>query len=255
MSKNNILLQHHGHVWVSDPETVHQEITHHLQAIFCKADGCGTCVSCMQIVQKDHPFVRFIDPEGSYTVDDIDEILDQVKFQLDSHEHRFFIFYRAHELSAACSNRLLKTIEEPHRGYHFVFLATRTDTMLPTILSRCFFKEFVHQHIQSPYQEIMQPFMDQSFNQPATFARLVDKFDIKEQESKEIIDELIAHFYQKMKFLHQQSSKDMATIETSMDSLIILKNQLPQLPVQGSSKIFWKNLYLTFHLTLQHQRS
>lgn len=256
MSATNLLLQHHAHVWVSDAFTLHQEVTQQLQELFCKSHGCGTCVPCMQIRENQHPFVNSINPEGSYTLDDIDDILDQVKFKLDSNERRFFIFYRAQELTPACSNRLLKTIEEPHKGYYFVFLATRTDTMLPTILSRCFFKEFTQQTTEWPYQEIMQPFIDQNFSQPSQFARLVDKLDIKEQESKEIIDELIAHFYKKLEALHQQlgsikldhSSKDIPTMHTYMDYLVILKNQLPQLPLQGSSKIFWKNMYLTFDL-------
>lgn len=250
-SKNNILLQHHAHVWVSDPQTLQQEITQQLQQIFCKSQGCGNCVTCMQIRQNEHPFVNIINPEGSYTLDDIDDILDQVKFKLDTNERRFFIFYRAQELTPACSNRLLKTIEEPHKGYYFVFLATRTDTMLPTILSRCFFKEFAQQAGDWPYQEIMQPFMDQNFSQPSQFSRLVDKLDVKEQESKEIIDELIAHFYKKLESLHHQPTKDIPSMLICMDYLVILKNQLSQLPVQGSSKIFWKNMYLTFHIASQ----
>jgi len=248
MQQPNLLLQHHAHMWVSDATTLEQEITTHLQQLFCKSQGCGTCIPCMQIREHQHPLVNAIDPENSYTLEDIDDILDQVKFKLDSNERRFFIFYRAQELTPACSNRLLKTIEEPHHGYHFVFLATRTDTMLPTILSRCFFKEFAQQQSDWPYQEIMQPFLDQSFEQPTQFARLVDKLDIKEQTSKEIIDELIAHFYKKLEALHQQDGKDITAMLKTMDCLVILKNQLSQLPIQGSSKIFWKNMYLTFHI-------
>lgn len=247
MQQHNILLQHHAHIWVSDTITLQQEITQQLQQLFCKANGCSTCTTCMQIREYQHPWIQVINPENSYTLDVIDEILDQVKFKLDTNERRFFIFCRAEELTPACSNRLLKTIEEPHKGYYFVFLATRTDTMLPTILSRCFFKEFPQQQGDSTYQEIMQPFIDQSFTQPAQFSRLVDKLDIKEQASKDIVDTLIVHFHQKLQALHQAEQKDIPAMHKYMDYLVILKNQLSHLPIQGSSKIFWKNMYLTFH--------
>jgi hypothetical protein len=247
MSQVNILLQHHAHVWVSDPITLEQEIIGQLQQLFCKHHGCKLCTVCTQIAQQQHPCINWFNPEGSYTLDEIDQIIDNVKFKLDRNERRFFILNQAQELTPACSNRLLKTIEEPHPGYYFIFLASRTDTILPTILSRSFFKEFPHQHVNNSYQEIMQPFMSQTFQQPTHFIRLIDKMDINHQVSKNIIDNLISYFYQELKKLHQEPKHNIQAMNRYMNFLVILQNQLATLPLQGSSKLFWKNLYITFH--------
>jgi|GEM_PF-806275 len=248
MQTTNLLLQHHAHVWVSDPITLKQEIVNHLQQLFCKQQNCKLCTICTQVAQLQHPSVVWNDPEGSYTLEQINQVLDSVKFKLDTNERRFYIFNQAQELTPACSNRLLKTIEEPHQGYYFIFLASRTDTILPTILSRSFFKEFAQQNLEPMYQEIMQPFISQTFSHPSTFTRMIDKMEINQQASKDIIDALITHFYSQLKKLHQEPVHNVAIMHRYMNFLVILQEQLNQLPLQGSSKLFWKNMYLTFHL-------
>jgi len=247
MQTTNLLLQHHAHVWVSDPITLEQEIVNHLQQLFCKQQNCKLCSTCTQIAQRQHPAIVWNEPEGSYTLEQINQVLDSVKFKLDKNEHRFYIFNQAQELTPACSNRLLKTIEEPHQGYYFIFLASRTDTILPTILSRSFFKEFAQQNLEPMYQEIMQPFINQTFSHPSTFTRMIDKMEINQQASKDIIDALITHFYAQLKMLHQEPVHNVAIMHRYMNFLVILQDQLDQLPLQGSSKLFWKNMYLTFH--------
>lgn len=247
MQTTNLLLQHHSHIWVSDPITLEQEIVSHLQQLLCKQQNCKQCTICTQIAQHQHPCMVWNEPDGPYTLEQINSVLDSVKFKLDTNEQRFYIFSQAQELTPACSNRLLKTIEEPHAGYYFIFLASRTDTILPTILSRSFFKEFAQQNLEPLYQEVMHPFITQTFQNPSAFTRMIDKMEINQQTSKDIIDALISHFYNQLKTLHQEPNHNVAIMHRYMNFLAILQQQLTQLPLQGSSKIFWKNMYLTFH--------
>lgn len=252
MHKNNLILQHQSHVWVSDQETLKKQVILHLQNILCKKTGCSTCSTCMQIQELQHPFMHWFAPEESYTLEQTNQILEQVKFKLDPQEYRFIIISQAHELSAASCNRLLKTIEEPHAGYYFIFLATRTDTILPTVLSRSFFKEFPQQNQLSQYRDFMQPFLTQNFGQPAMFTRTIDKMEINTQASKEIVDALIFHFHQELKQNHASSSPDEKQMLRCMNFLVLLQEQLQQLPIAGSTKLFWKNLYLAFHAQSAH---
>ena len=71
----------------------------------------------------------WITPERSYALEQIDEIITMASFQLDSDEQRFFILPQAERLTDQCSNRLLKTIEEPFTGYNFFFLAARPQAL------------------------------------------------------------------------------------------------------------------------------
>lgn len=248
MNKNNILLQHHAHLWIGNKSKLEETVIATLQKTLCKKNGCQECQICILITQHQHPEIFWIEPDGSYTLDQIDEILNHVKFKLNSTEHRFFIFTQADQLSANCNNRLLKTIEEPHAGYFFIFLTSRTDTILPTLISRCFIQQIHSDLIDYTHQEIMQPFIQNNFTQPLDFIKSIEKHEIKEAETKDIVDDLIAYFHNQLIQIHSKDmlNKSEIMIKTTT-KIVILKNALSKLPASGSAKMFWKNLYLTFH--------
>ncbi len=248
MQKNNILLQHHAHLWIGNTLKLEATVIAALQATLCKNNGCQNCQNCMLISQHQHPAIFWIEPEGSYTLDQIDEVLTNVRFKLNSTEYRFFIFTQADQLSANCNNRLLKTIEEPHNGYIFIFLTSRTDTILPTLSSRCFIKQIDNHVVNYAYQEIMKPFIENKFTQPLEFIKSIEKHEIKERETRDIVDELITFFHNQLINIHQTDLINQSQIMIEITTkIVILKNALSQLPVQGSAKMFWKNLYMTFH--------
>ncbi|MCX5923801.1 MAG: hypothetical protein NTZ68_00025 [Candidatus Dependentiae bacterium] len=247
MQQPNLITQHHAHLWVSDQQTLFEQFVSQLQNIICPDHGCGSCTLCLQIEQKQHPWTTWIEPEGSYTLEDIDQVLESSRFTLNQDEKRFFIFTNAQELTPACSNRLLKTIEEPHKGYYFIFMASRTDNILPTLASRCFLKQFSEQNISHGYQEIMEPFISSSFHNPAGFMKNIDRLAVKEHETRDIVDFLLQYFHGQLITAHRQSDFNPATMLHITDKIILIKQALVQLPISGSSKLFWKNMYMAFH--------
>lgn len=238
------ILQHHAHLWIASQQTLYKQIVRQLQQILCSAHGCQNCSTCKLIEQKQHPWIHWIQPEGSYSLDQINEILQNVRFKLDPKEQRFIIFEQAEELTANCNNRLLKSIEEPLPGYFFIFLATRTDNILSTLQSRCFVKEFDQNTSNFKYTEFIQPFIQNKFDRPAEFIKQIDILEIKERETKEIIDFLIATFHTQLCMTHTTNNVNQMLKIT--DKIVILKEALLKLPPQGSAKMFWKNLYLQF---------
>ena len=76
-------------------------------------------------------------PENRYTIESLEEIGHLLSFELGEDEQFFFVFERADLLNKQCANALLKPLEEPPRGYHFILLTSRADGILPTIRSRC----------------------------------------------------------------------------------------------------------------------
>jgi DNA polymerase III gamma/tau subunit len=245
---NNILTKHPAHLWIGDDTTLKNQLIFSLQKIFCKENGCLKCNSCTQISQEQHPNVTWIAPQDSYNLEDIDTVLEQVRFKLDNNQHKFFIFQEADELTPSCSNRLLKTVEEPHAGYHFIFLASRIDTILPTIISRCLMQEFNNQIQDDKYEELIEIFTQNNLKNPQQFLKIVDKLQINPQNSKDVIDYLFAYFYNQLKKIHTSNNTDLGSIQKNMDKLLILKNEMGQLPLSGATKIFWKNIFIRFHI-------
>ena len=72
-----------------------------------------------------------------YLIDQIRELLEDVSLAPIRGKRKVYIVDRAEKLRESSANALLKTLEEPPAGVTFILLGTSTDTILPTIVSRC----------------------------------------------------------------------------------------------------------------------
>ncbi|MDP3788687.1 MAG: hypothetical protein Q8Q60_05235 [Candidatus Chromulinivorax sp.] len=242
---NNI--QHPTQLWVGDQQTLNSQIILHLQQKLCRNQACQTCITCKQIAAKEHPWVIWITPERSYALEQIDEIITMSSFQLDSDEQRFFILPQAERLTEQCSNRLLKTIEEPFPGYNFFFLAARPQALPLTIQSRCVIQKFSNTSNFETYKDFLQPFLTLRFTEPISFIKQLDTLDIKEQETKELIDDLFYHWSTILK--NEIQSEGTAPL-IPQNLVVVFQQAINNPPMTGSAKIFWKNLYITaYHAT------
>jgi DNA polymerase-3 subunit delta' len=134
------------------------------QALVCTGGdplGCGRCDACRRAVTisqeephvPQHPDVALVE-RGLYapevigktppTPERVDISVHQVRTIVLSHaaypphegRARVFIVRRAEELSVSAANALLKTLEEPRQGTHFILITSRGDRLLNTIRSR-----------------------------------------------------------------------------------------------------------------------
>ena len=237
----NKKIGHPTNLWISDPKTAADEIILHLQQELCLYQACSKCITCKQISEKEHPWVIWLTPERSYSLDQIDEILHAASFQLDAGEQRFFILQQAERLTEHCSNRLLKTIEEPFPGYHFFFLTDRPEMLPLTVQSRCVVKKFKTQ-VDDTYKELLLPFFSLRFTDPIGFIKQVDALEIKEQESLKLTDDLYNHW---VTMLKQELQSEEPKVSPALEMIATLEWALKNPPMMGGAKIFWKNLYLT----------
>jgi hypothetical protein len=199
-----------------------------------------------QILKKEHPWIQWLYPPYNAAV--IDDLLEQTRFQLEPQEYRIFIFNDAQTLNDASANRLLKSIEEPHPGYYFLFCTNKPQLILPTISSRCI-HHFVESNksAQSHFHDILQPFIQAQCNQPVEFAKLIEKYKLKEIESYQLFDQLFEHWSSN---LHKSIKlQDQALHQKSLLALKLIEQGYQFLPMAGSSKLFWKYLYVLFHET------
>ena len=100
-------------------------------------EPCGKCNSCISI-RKDHNLdVIEMDAASKTGVDDIREIIDNVKYKPTSSQYKIFIIDEVHMLSKNAFNALLKTLEEPPPHVKFIFATTEVKKIPITIISRC----------------------------------------------------------------------------------------------------------------------
>ena len=100
-------------------------------------EPCGGCASC-QSIRSDHNLdVIEMDAASKTGVDDVREIIDNVKYKPVNCKFKIFIIDEVHMLSKSAFNALLKTLEEPPEHVKFIFATTEVKKIPVTILSRC----------------------------------------------------------------------------------------------------------------------
>jgi len=241
MIKPNFNINAQTQLFVGPSNELIDYIQNSLQQIFCKNSGCKTCMRCIQIRQNEHPSICWLKPEKQYTLDQLDIIFEKITFSLDDNEKYFIIFEDADLLNQSCSNKLLKPIEEPKKGYYFIFLTQRKEQILITIRSRCLVNNFYTEDETENNSEIYNFFINTNSN-PVLFLKMIEKSNISEQETINIVDALIKYWSIKIKkeLLNQENEN----YEKQLKILNILTDNLNKPPMPGSSKTFWKNLYL-----------
>lgn len=230
---------HPAQLLVGPHEVVVKYAKEFLKKQFCQQDGCLTCVACKQIDAQQHHGAIWLEPERQYTLDILEPISKQITFALEPDQKLFFIIQHADFLTPVCANSLLKSVEEPPDGYHFIFLTHRAQQILPTIRSRCVMHSFFQKGTDQNKQ-FTNLFKNKLTCLPSEFLKLLAQENPSERETVEHLDSLLAHWIAKSSKSLLEQKKDK--LASSMVKLI--KHGLQKPPMPGSSKLFWKNFYL-----------
>lgn len=94
-------------------------------------------VHCEAIMEGRHVDVIEMDAASHTGIDDIREIIEQVRYAPVSARYKVYIIDEVHMLSTQAFNGLLKTLEEPPPHVKFIFATTEIRKVPITILSRC----------------------------------------------------------------------------------------------------------------------
>ena len=92
---------------------------------------------CEAIMEGRHVDVIEMDAASHTGIDDIREIIEQVRYRPVSARFKVYIIDEVHMLSTAAFNGLLKTLEEPPEHVKFIFATTEIRKVPITVLSRC----------------------------------------------------------------------------------------------------------------------
>jgi len=226
-------------------DTLEKDVCNFLQHRLCALDGCGHCSICKQINTRQSANVHWIQPANTYTRDHLSEIFSTISFTLEENEECFFVIYKADMLTAACYNSLLKSIEEPPRGYHFIFLTERIKEVAKTIRSRCVIHQYAHAHQSLVSHPVAQFFVSDQKADAYTFMKTLESSALNEQESMHLVDDLIQYWVTRYK--NVTLANNQSEIRTVQKILSILTQSLEEPITPGSSTIFWKTLFLQFN--------
>lgn len=112
-------------------------------ALVCSSGGCGTCASCVTVLEGLHPDVTFVERQGaSISVDEARAIVQLAQMTPRASERQVIVLTEFHLVDERAP-ALLKTLEEPPETTVIIVLADLRTRDLETIASRCVEVEFV----------------------------------------------------------------------------------------------------------------
>lgn len=193
-----------------------------------------------------HPLVRWFKPpeKGGYKRADFEFLMNEVQRVRGADEPLIIIIEEAQRLNDACANALLKILEEPTEGIFFILGAPARDFVLPTIASRSFVVD-KRTHL-SPVlpKPLLACFCKQQPPLFEEFNAALEGSELDEMSSCLMVDELIIFWHRTYEDAILNKNQ---VLSARADRLIkVLLRLKERLPMPGSAKYFWRNLYMMF---------
>ena len=159
------------------------------------ADGeaCNQCESCVAFNEQRSYNIHELDAASNNSVDDIRQLVEQVRIPPQIGKYKVYIIDEVHMLSSSAFNAFLKTLEEPPHHAVFILATTEKHKILPTILSRCQIYDFNRISIEDTVNHLMYVASKEHINaEPEALNVIALKADGGMRDALSIFDQVVS---------------------------------------------------------------
>ena len=135
-----------------------------------------------------------LDAASNNSVDDIRNLIDQVRIPPQTGQYKVYIIDEVHMLSSAAFNAFLKTLEEPPKHAIFILATTEKHKIIPTILSRCQIFDFKRITVKDAKEHLMEVAKSQGVNYEDDALHIIaQKADGALRDALSIFDRVVSY--------------------------------------------------------------
>jgi len=214
--------------------------------LFCGPRGVGK-TSCARILAKrinqdentrpdeDFAFNIFeLDAASNNSVDDIRNLIDQVRIPPQVGTYKVYIIDEVHMLSQAAFNAFLKTLEEPPKHAIFILATTEKHKIIPTILSRCQIFDFKRITVTDARKHLVQIAQEEGIEADEEALHIIaQKADGAMRDALSIFDRVVSFSGKTLSRKAVTENLNVLDYETYFTATdFILKNDIPNVLLQ-----------------------
>ena len=174
-----------------------------------------------------------LDAASNNSVDDIRNLIDQVRIPPQTGQYKVYIIDEVHMLSSAAFNAFLKTLEEPPKHAIFILATTEKHKIIPTILSRCQIFDFKRITVKDAKEHLADVATSQGvqFEDDALHI-IAQKADGAMRDALSIFDRVVSFCGNNLTRQAVTENLNVLDYETYINvTELILENKIPELLV------------------------
>lgn len=175
-----------------------------------------------------------LDAASNNSVDDIRNLIDQVRIPPQVGKYKVYIIDEVHMLSQAAFNAFLKTLEEPPKHAIFILATTEKHKIIPTILSRCQIFDFKRITVTDAKLHLMKVAEQEGITADEDALQIIaQKADGAMRDALSIFDRVVSFSGNNLTRQAVTENLNVLDYETFFQITdLILENNIPQLLIE-----------------------
>ena len=156
-------------------------------------EACNECESCKAFNEGRSLNIHELDAASNNSVEDIRNLIEQVRIPPQIGKYKVFIIDEVHMLSTSAFNAFLKTLEEPPAHAIFILATTEKHKILPTILSRCQIYDFQRMSVSDTLKHLAYVAEKEGYKfEPSALNVIAQKADGGMRDALSIFDQVVS---------------------------------------------------------------